>query len=151
MFECRMNDTGKAEIISPYSIPGILQTTNKIILKEILNHFKIQHYELISNDRERNYCDARKITAGLLFYHSKTNAQAKRLTFEDLGEMLGKRDHSTINHYLKEMVKLSGDKLFNKHVSEICKKANLNHESVLMYLSEYVRVRKRKVNPKKIK
>lgn len=146
-----MNDTGKAEMISPYSLPGTLLTTNQIILKEILTHFKIQHYELISNVRERNYCDARKITAGLLFYHSRTNDQAKWLKFEDLGEMLGNRDHSTINHYLKEMVKLSGDKLFNKHVSDICKKANLNHEAVLMYLSEYVRVRKRTAKPKKIK
>jgi chromosomal replication initiator protein len=67
------------------------------VLQKICEYFKINYGALIKKDRKRELVEIRMFCAQVLYHDSSLG-----MTLSAIGQLLGKKDHTTIIHLLRK-------------------------------------------------
>lgn len=105
------------DLISPNRVTKI---TPEFILDVVTNHFDIKKDDIISKKRNKEIVNPRQ----MIMYLCK---ELTDLTYEEIGNKLGGRDHSTVIHgYEKIKTEIINDQEVNQHILTLTKKITGN-------------------------
>lgn len=111
------------------------------LMKKICSYLNLSVGWVISNSRKREYCEARHIICDML-YHDL------HLTQQEIGDMLGGRDHTTIINSLNKIHDWCYDTDFRAKYIKL-HKAIYGHTNFFRYDDTFYK--KNKVSTKKIR
>ena len=115
--------------------------TPEVLMKKICNYLNLSVGWVISNSRKREYCEARHIICDML-YHDL------RCTQQEIGKLLGGRDHSTVINSLSKIYDWCYDTDFRAHYIKL-HKSIYGHTMFFRYDDDFYK--KNRVSTKKIR
>ena len=67
------------------------------VLQKVCEYFRVNYSALIKKDRRRHMVEIRMLACQILYHDASLG-----LTLQAIGELLGKKDHTTIIHMLRK-------------------------------------------------